>query len=210
MVYPLGSLLKPLFLSLIREVKGIENLSKEKVFIIASNHSSLLDPVFIAFALNKHINKKVYFISSAPNYLDLLGNFLFSEFGRSIHFNPKGGVSFMRSSLEHIRKGDIVAIFPEGITNKKSGLRRGKTGVARLALRAKVPILPVGIKGTFSLLYHFNRWILKPRKTITIKIGRPISFKKYCVRDNDYIVLRKITNTVMKEIAELLGKKYSF
>ena len=211
MVYPIGRLFRPIFIFPIKQIEGLENLPKDAPFVIASKHNSFIDPIILALVTTKYLRKKrIYFISAMALFFDVLSSLLFSEFGGSIRLRKKmahGG--FLKSALKKLRKGDIVCIFPEGAPNKKPNIRKGKTGVARLVLKGKVQVVPVGIQGT---LYLWSRlkWIPRPKRNVIIKIGKPLDFSKYYGKDEDYSTLRKVTTIIMKEIAKLTGQKYKF
>jgi 1-acyl-sn-glycerol-3-phosphate acyltransferase len=95
---------------------------------------------------------------------------------------------------EYLKSGKIVVIYPEGDTNKKKELKKGKTGVAELLLKSKVPVIPVGI----YKLEKTSKW--------RIKIGKPITLEQF-KNTND---LEMITNTIMKEISKLCQKSYPY
>lgn len=208
MVYPVGSLFRRIFALQVKEVRGLENLPKETAFVFASNHHSFIDPFVMGSIISKHLkNKKIYFLSAMFLFFDLLANAIFGEFGGSIHLKQKVHGGFIKSALKQLRKGNVIGIFPEGVPNKKSSIRKGKTGVARLVLKGKVPVVPIGIQGTLHLWSRL-KWLPRPGKKVTITIGKPIYFKEYYSRDEEYAVLRKVTDDIMKEIALLINQKY--
>lgn len=210
MVYPVSKLFAPIVTFPVKQIKGLENLPKGKPFILASNHTSFIDPIILAVVIIKHLKKKrIYFISAMFLFSDLLVTFLFGEFVGSIRLRKKVRGSFLKSALKQLKRGNIVGIFPEGMPNKEPDLRKGKTGVARLVLKGKVPVIPVGIKGT---LYLWSRlkWIPRPKKEVMINIGKPMYFNKYYGKDDDYRTLKKVTTTIMKNVALLIGEKYEF
>lgn len=210
MVYPIGKLFRPIFTFPVKHVGGIENLPKDKPFIIASNHNSFIDPIILASVITKHLKKKkMYFISAMFLFFDLLVHALISEFAGSIRLRKKVHGSFLKSALKRLKEGNIIGIFPEGIPNKQPSMRKGKTGVARLVLKGKVPVVPIGIDGT---LYLWSRlkWFPRANKKVKMKIGKPLYFKKYYGKDNDYPSLEDITRIIMKNIASLMGKTYNF
>ena len=87
-------------------------------------------------------------------------------------------------------------------------LRKGKTGVVRLALEAKVPIIPLGLIGTINIMPTDTSI---PRfKRAKIHIGKPIYLDKYYKRNIDKKLLRKLTDDVMHVISELTGKPYNY
>jgi len=210
MVYPIGKLLRPIFTFPVKEVKGLENLPKDTPFVITSNHNSFIDPNMLAYEITKHLkNKKIYFVSHSNLFSKFLAYLFFSEIGGIILLKKEDYTSFVKSAHRHLRKGHIIGIFPEGAHNKKPNLRRGKTGIARFVLEEKVPVIPIGIKGSLYVWSYLKK-IPRPKKRVIIKIGKPLYFDKYYGKNNDYSILREITTTIMKEIALLTDQKYNF
>lgn len=206
MVYPLGNLLNSINNLLVKKIEGLENLPKDTSFVIASNHNGWVDP----FVLGKVIkNRKLYFIATMSFLWNFMANLPFSEIGGTVRINMLDKKNVLEPALKKLKKGHIIGIFPEGIPNKEPGLRKGKTGVARLILKGKVPVVPIGIQGTLYKWYNL-KMTTKPKKRVIIKIGKPLYFDKYYGKDNDYAVLKKVTKVIMKKIASLIGQKYLF
>ena len=104
-------------------------------------------------------------------------------------------------------RGELFGIFPEGTRSRDGYLYKGRTGVARLAMKVGCPIYPVGVTGT-DKIQPPDAKLPKLRKECTIKIGRPIKMDRYRDRADDRLVLRQITDEVMFEIRELTGQEY--
>ena len=199
----------------IRKIDGINNIPKDKPFIVALNHSSYYDIGIAHSILVPLLNKRVHaFVSSYFwKYKIIIHSFL----------NPLGGIpvyvqneknsrqknkkSFQKAQF-YIKKGDIVVIFPEGTRSPDGSLVKPYTGIAKLALAAKVPVIPMGIIGSNKV---WPREKIFPRfKRCQVKIGKPIYFSKYynkTLSKNDF---EKITRAIMKEIAKLIGQKYNY
>ena len=103
--------------------------------------------------------------------------------------------------------GELFGIYPEGTRSRDGRLHKGHTGLARLALRTGVPIVPVGIIGSREIQPPDAQWP-KPFKRVHIRFGRPIDVARYQDRANDRLVLRQITDEVVFEIANLTGQPY--
>lgn len=210
MVYPIGRLLRPIATFPIKRVEGLENLPKDGAFVIASNHNSFIDIYVLGTEITRYVNKRrIYVISAIFFFFDIMASILFSEFGGSIRIRKKVHGGFLKSALRKLRRGDIVCIFPEGIPDKKPYLRKGKTGVARLVLNGKVPLVPVGMQGTINI-WSKVKLIPRLKKEVIIKIGKPIYFNKYYGKDEDYPTLRRVTKIIMKNIGSLIGQEYNF
>ena len=210
MVFIIGGLFRSVVAFLINKVEGLENLPKDTPFVIAANHDSFIDVFILGVEITRYLKKKkIYVISAMFFFFDVLASVLFSEFGGSIRLRKKVHGGFLKSAIRKLRKKDIVCMFPEGVPSKKAGLRRGKSGVARLVLKAKVPVVPIGIQGTMRI-WSKRKWIPSLNKKVTIKIGKPLYFDRYYGKDEDYPTLRKVTTVIMKQIGSLIGREYNF
>ena len=101
-----------------------------------------------------------------------------------------------------------MGIFPEGKRSLDGKIQKGKTGVVRIALGGRVPIIPMGITGAFEIM-PIGKGIPKLKKSVKLKIGKPIYLDKYYKRKITKKLLRNITDEVMKEIAKLSGQRYN-
>jgi|GEM_PF-176390 len=190
----------------IRQVEGIENIPKQGPIIIAFNHSSYFD--FISF------------IAVSPRNIHYLAaeKFFESPFWRSImaitgqiHVDRKSKDkrNVMNAVLNHLQNGMALGIFPEGTRSPDGQMLPAFRGVAMYAVRANIPVIPIGIVGAYEVLSRFNKF---PRfgKKIRIKIGKPISFEKYTktkLNKKDYDIL---TKGIMNKIADLCGSVYPY
>jgi len=197
----------PFIKDLIKEIDGKENLLEENNFIIASNHQSHIDSWLIMYALNERL-KKMYFLGAKEGILGFIKFTTLYYFTDTIAFDRKHvkREKVLKKLEDILKKGRIVIIFPEGNSNAKAELLKGKTGVAELALKTGKPVIPIGIKREE-----------KSSKRI-ISIGKPIYFleeKELFGRINkeseDYhFILREVTDKIMKEISKLSEKPYNF
>ena len=119
-----------------------------------------------------------------------------------------GGKDVLRWAVNALKKGKIIAIHPEGTRSLTGRLQKAKTGVARLALGSKVPVIPIGLIGTFEILPK-GKYIPKLKRA-EMNIGEPIYFDKYYNKRITKKLLREVTNIIMKEIAKLSKQKYNF
>lgn len=205
-------LLKPIVDKfLIKEVRGLENFPKGN-FILAANHQSHLDQLATGYLC---VPRRFHMIGQVDRYSGLTKLFLY------ILYFIAGVIPLNRESEESRKKvidegvkvlkgGDILIIYPEGTRTRTGELGKGKLGVAKFFLRTDVPILPVGIKGTFESLPPGGK--LKIKKTIKINIGQPLYFKEDfariknldCDSEEYKNICQKITDKVMTEIKNLL------
>lgn len=185
------------------EVNNIKNLPEEGGYLITSNHNSHIDPLLIASIICKYRNRQVFYIGKK----DALKNPIFLLFYKLYSVIPidlnKKDTKVLKIASSVLKKGEIVGIFPEGSRSPDGKLQKGKTGAVRLALWNKVPIVPVGIIGTFDL-WPLTKKIPKIKRCVKIDIGKPIYLTNYYNKKINRYILRKITNQVMKNIGELL------
>ena len=113
----------------------------------------------------------------------------------------------LRTGLRVLANGHILGIYPEGTRTPDGRLYRGKTGVARLALEARAPVVPCAMVGTFEFQPPGK---IRPRLNIRpgVRFGMPLDFSRYYGLEDDWIVLRAITDEIMYAIMKLSGQEY--
>lgn len=190
-------ILKPFFhfvaLILYRVKKvGEENVPKEGAFVLCGNHVHALD----APALVVTAKRKIVFMAKAELFENKFIKWLAGVFEVIPVKRGKQDLESMKKSLKAISNGDILGIFPEGTRKGLSKNVKVKTGAAFMALRTGVPIIPVGIQGTF-----------KPFTKVIINYGKPMDFSEYKSNKPEKEVLEKITSEVMDEIIKLTNEK---
>jgi 1-acyl-sn-glycerol-3-phosphate acyltransferase len=150
--------------------KGRENLSKPP-YIIMCNHQSALDIFVLYIALPfmfKWVAKRQLFSIPFVGWIMKRGGYVSLD-----RENPREGLKAINDAAQKIREGMNIIIFPEGTRSKDGKLLPFKKGVFSLALRASVPVIPIGINGTSSLQ---PKGSLMPEKkgVIHVNIGKPI------------------------------------
>jgi len=186
-------------------VEGLEHVPADGGAILASNHVSFSDSIFLPMVLKRRIT----FVAKAEYFEDPKTAWFFRAVGQ-IPIKREGGSASQRaldSAREVLESGGLFGIYPEGTRSPDGRLYKGHTGVARLALGCKVPILPVAMVGTREAQPIGQ---VKPNffMPITIRIGRPMTFERQRERADDPQVLRSITDEVMYELRELSGQEY--
>ena len=209
MAYPIGKrIILPIVNFWIKKVNGLENAPKKGPFIIAANHASYIDHLIIVCIFVKHTNQKVHFLSKKEHFDNLLKEAWHTYAGAIPLDREKGGKEALRLAIKSLNQGKIIAIHPEGTRSLTGKLMKGKTGVAQLILKAKVPVVPVGLIGTFEILPK-GKYTPKLKKA-TMNIGKPMYFNKYYNLPITKKLLREATTKVMKKIAKLSNQRYNF
>lgn len=210
MVYPIigKRIIIPLVRLWIREVNGITNVPKDRNFIVAANHESYMDHFFVLCTLVPYLNKKIHFLSKKEHFNNPLKAAWHRYAGAIPLDRQSGGKKALKWAVRALKQGKIIAIHPEGTRTLNGKLQRGKTGIAKLVLAAHIPVLPVGIMGTFEILPK-GKYLPKFKKG-SINIGKLMYFDKYYNKRITKKLLREVTDKIMREIAELSKQKYSF
>lgn len=199
-------LLGPLLRLLYRpKVKALENIPREGPAILAANHQSFLDDLLLPLVVP---GRKVVFLAKAE-YFD---KWYLRWFFKGANVIPvrrqsrSAAEAALQTGVRALREGNLIGIFPEGTRSPDGRLYRGKTGVARMALEAQVPVIPVAIKGTFEAL-PYNRRFPRPGR-VEIEFGKPLDFKRHYGTPADRFVLRSATDEIMYEIMLMSGQEY--
>lgn len=215
MLYPiLSKTLLPLLLRRIKHLEGLENLPKNRPFIFCANHLGYLEGIFIKAVMIRHTHRNVYFITKEiywrffKKFLGLKG---VEWLGMIPRLNSEPAKS-LDVAYEYIKRDEIIGIFPEGTRNfDPQFLLKGKTGAVRLALRAKVLVVPMGYYGPVTR--RKRQGVIKffhSREKIKIIIGQPIYFDEYYDKEITKELLESLTRKIMMEIGKLCGKTYPY
>ena len=194
-------LFRPLIRVLLRpRVVGGERVPAAGGALVAGNHLSGWDTLVVPAMLPRQMTfpaKAELFVARGPV------SWVVAKFVTAVGILPmdraggRASASSMDVVLDALREGKVVGIFPEGTRSPDGRLFKGRTGVARLALSADVPVIPVGLRNT------------KPgwRRTV-VTFGEPLDFSGYAGAGNDRDVLRHVTDSVMAAIQDLSGQRY--
>lgn len=190
-------------------VKGLDNIPDEGAAILASNHLSFSDSVFLPVKVPRPVRflaKKDYFVKKGATgwltkkFFDITGQ---------IPMDRTGGRA-SRDSLDAgeraLREGSLLGIYPEGTRSPDGRLHRGKLGVARLALKMQVPVIPVAMIGT-DKVQPIGKKIPTIRR-IGVIVGEPLTFEAYYANAEDRFAQRAVTDEIMYQIMRLSGQQY--
>jgi 1-acyl-sn-glycerol-3-phosphate acyltransferase len=200
------ALMTPIMRRLFRvRVEGLEHVPKTGAVILASNHHSFSDSIFLPMVLKR----RVTFVAKAEYFEQRKTAWFFKMMGQ-IPIKRGGGPAGERA-LEAARDvldtGGVFGIYPEGTRSPDGRLYKGRTGVARLALQTGAPICAVAMIGTREAQPIGQ---VKPNffTPITVRISKPMTFERLRARSEDPLVARQITDEVMFELRALSGQVY--
>ncbi|MFC0504427.1 lysophospholipid acyltransferase family protein [Micromonospora costi] len=187
-------------------VEGLTHVPRHGGAILAGNHLSVADELFLATLTPRHVAfwaKSEYFSGTGPR--GWLSRRIVSGMG-AIRVERGGGraaLTAFDAAIPVLRAGGLVAVYPEGTRSPDGRLHRGRTGVVRLARDAGVPIIPVGVLGTAEVLPIDAR--LPRRHPVTLRFGPPIPVAGRIHGPRD---IRTLTDEVMAAIQRLTGQEY--
>lgn len=198
----LGPVLRLLFKI---RVEGIEHVPKQGAVILASNHLSFSDSIFLPLVLDR----RVTFVAKAEYFEQRKTAWFFKLMGQ-IPVKRGGGADSQRaleSAKEVLNAGGVFGIYPEGTRSPDGRLYKGRTGLARLALDTGAPVVAAAMIGTREAQPIGQR---KPNfgSPVTIKFSAPMRFDRFQLSRQDPLVMRQITDEIMFELRELSGQVY--
>lgn len=190
--------------------EGRHNVPASGPAIIASNHLSFADHFFGPLPLRRQViflAKAEYFTGRGAK--GLVSRMFFSGLGQ-IPVDRTGGAASeqaLQAGKKVLADGKLLGIYPEGTRSPDGRLYRGKTGVARFALEAKVPVIPCAMIGTFEFLPSGQS---RPRlgTRVGVRFGPPLDFSDYYGMAADQQARRQVTDQIMQAIATLSGQEF--
>ena len=202
MYWLLKGILTPLLRGLYRvKVQGRGNLPRTGPVILAANHRSFLDSLFLPLV----IGRRVTYVAKAEYFDSKKTAWFFRGVGQ-IPIRREGGSASegaLAAATEVLESGGVFGIYPEGTRTRDGFTHRGHTGVARLAMRTGAPIIPVGVVGTDEC-QPIDKKLPRLFRTVHIRFGTPIAPDRYA-EDAEGLALRSLTDELMFEIVQLCG-----
>lgn len=190
-------------------VVGAENIPAEGPVILASNHLSFIDSVFLPIM----IERRVYFLAKSEYFTGrglkgwFVRNFMLAT--GQLPIDRSGGQASEASlitGLGVLDKGNVLGIYPEGTRSPDGKLYRGRTGVARMILESGAQVIPVAMIDTDKAM-PIGRKLPKIRRIGTV-VGEPLDFSRFQGMQSDRFILRSVTDEIMYELRALSGQTY--
>nr|WP_211177491.1 lysophospholipid acyltransferase family protein [Pseudonocardia acidicola] len=203
-------LLGPLLRLLCRPtIEGVDRIPESGGAILASNHLAVVDSFFLPLLVPRRITflaKREYF--TEPGAIGWAKKQFFTGVGQ-VPVDRSGGSAAqaaMSTAVRLLREEKLLGIYPEGTRSPDGRLYKGKTGVARMALEAEVPVIPVAMIGTDKVNPIGSR-MWRPHH-VHIKVGEPLDFSRYEGMAGDRFIERSMTDEIMYSLMELSGQTY--
>ena len=191
------------------EVTGLENIPETGGALLASNHLSILDSIFLPLVVSRPVTfaaKSEYFTGTrlvdrmTAMYMRATNQLSVDRAG------ARAAQAMLEAALERVNGGALFGIYPEGTRSPDGRLYRGRTGIGWLALNSGVPVIPVAMIGTDRVLPP-GRTVPKLYR-IQVKIGSPLTFDALRAEGTGGRQRRAVTDTVMEAIGKLSGQEY--
>ena len=188
------------------KVKGLRNVPGKGPVIIASNHLSFSDSIFMPLVVPRKVTflaKSEYFTSPGPK--GLLKKLTFIALGQ-VPVDRSGGrrsEAALLTGLKILAEGNCLGIYPEGTRSPDGRLYKGRTGIARLAIESGAPIIPVAMSNTDKI--QPTGKIIPNLHRVGMIFGEPMYFDG---DSTDLQYLRVVTDQIMKKIQEMSGQEY--
>lgn len=190
-------------------VEGREHLPRSGAAILASNHLSFSDSIFMPLMVKRRVTfvaKQEYF--TGPGLKGFLIKMFFVGAG-TIPVDRSGGraaQAAIDTGLRILADGHLFGIYPEGTRSPDGRLHRGKTGVARMALQSGAPVIPVAMLNADEI-QPIGKLIPRIRRA-RIRFGPPLDFTRYQGMVGDRFIERAVTDEIMYELMTLSGREY--
>lgn len=190
-------------------VTGLENLSGlTPPLIIAANHSSHMDTPLILNNLPRELRRRTLVVAASDYFFAnrLVGAFVAVAVG-AVPLDRRVVSKQNLLSVERLLEQNwCLIVYPEGGRTLDGRLYKGRTGVARLALSSRAPVIPVGIRGTFGSMPAGRSWPISGHAEVNF--GKPLTFVQYQPGEPGRATLRTVTDEIMEQIMQLSGLIY--
>jgi 1-acyl-sn-glycerol-3-phosphate acyltransferase len=191
------------------EVTGLEHIPASGAAIVASNHLSVIDSIYLPLMVPRPVTfaaKSEYFTGTR------LRDRLIARYLRGTNqlstdrAGARAAQDMLEAALALLRKGQLFGIYPEGTRSPDGRLYRGRTGVGWLALHSGAPVIPVAMLDTERVLPPGHS-IPRPGR-IGIRIGEPLRFDALISEGTGARQRRAVTDEVVQAIQKLSGQEY--
>jgi len=188
---------------------GRRNVPSEGAAILASNHLSFVDSIFLPLMIDRPVAflaKSDYFTGRG---IKGWATRMFFKATGQLPIDRSGGQASeasLNTGLQVLGRGDLLGIYPEGTRSPDGKLYRGRTGIARMALEAHVPVIPVVMVDTDTMMPIGTRI---PRVVrVGVVIGEPLDFSRFAGMEGDRYILRSVTDEIMVALQRLGEQEY--
>jgi len=171
-------------------ISGVENLPEEGAFILCSNHIHSYDPAMLAV----FVKRQMCFMAKKELFTNPIKAWFFSKMGAFPVDRGKADMASYRNAMKALKSGMGLVIFSQGTRMQALDINSAKGGVALFGVKAQVPVIPAGLRGTYRTF-----------STIDIRYGPAISLEKYYGGRLTAEQIDEIMTEIMSEVEKLVG-----
>jgi 1-acyl-sn-glycerol-3-phosphate acyltransferase len=190
-------------------ITGADNIPESGGAILAANHLSAIDSIYLPFMVDRPVtfSAKIEYFGARG-----LGSRLFAMYMKAtnqLQIDRGGGraaQATLEAALQRLEAGELFGIYPEGTRSPDGRLYRGRPGVAWLALKSGLPVIPVGMMGTRRVLPPGS--VVPRMGRVEVRIGKPLTFGPEVTEQAPAKARREVTDQVITAIKELTGQEY--
>ena len=200
--YPIG------WLSARPRFEGLEHIPRTGGVVVAANHISHIDPIYSALAVHLAGRVPRFLAKDSLWRVPGLGALLRATAQIPVFRGTADAKASLRDGTAALQEGKVLIVYPEGTISRDPAHwpMQPRTGVARLALGSRAPVVPVVHWGTHDVLDGYRkRFRPLPRTTVTVRCGEPVDLSAYRDRPVDAVVLREVTDLIMGSVRDLLA-----
>lgn len=190
------------------EITGLANIPSSGGAIVASNHLSFVDSIFLPLMIPRPVTfvaKSDYFTGTKPIQRAAAAYLRATKQLSVDREAASSAMAMLEAALQLLGDGRLFGIYPEGTRSPDGRLYRGRSGIGYLALKSGLPVIPVAMFGTERVLAPGQ--VVPSLAKIRVVVGKPITFEDY-KGNAGARQRREVTDQVMRSIRELSGQEY--
>lgn len=192
-----------------RNWQGAENLPKSGGAIVVCNHISYIDPLIFTHFLYDNGRAPRYLGKASLFKLPIVGRVLLGAGQIPVERETSEASNALQHAIAFLKSGHLLGVYPEGTLTRDQNYwpMKAKTGIARLAILTKVPVIPCAQWGAQEILPAYSKKIrIFPRTKVKVIAGQPLDFSRWYGKYDDPNALEEATAYVMSSITKLLEK----
>jgi 1-acyl-sn-glycerol-3-phosphate acyltransferase len=192
-----------------RNWQGAENLPMSGGAIVVCNHISYIDPLIFTHFLYDNGRAPRYLGKASLFKLPIVGRVLLGAGQIPVERETSEASNALQHAIAFLKSGHLLGVYPEGTLTRDQNYwpMKAKTGIARLAILTKVPVIPCAQWGAQEILPAYSKKIrIFPRTKVKVIAGQPLDFSRWYGKYDDPNALEEATAYVMSSITKLLEK----
>lgn len=193
----------------LQNTSGLQNIPEVGPYILACNHIGFPDALVLSALIFQRDRRLIHFIARDDYWFAKWWVKIISKMFGALLIDWRQPRAVLDQAKNFLANKESIIIFPEGTRNfDQQSLLLGKTGVARLALEARMPIIPIGYQGpVIRNIKDVIKCLMLRSQRVKINIGQPLNFSQYYNQTINRDLLYKITDKIMVAIGALCRRR---